>query len=221
MKAGKRGQRTWLIVDGYNMIGAWPILQEKSQRDIEDARDFLKEELLDYCGFTGYELVLVFDAYSSKGRIQIQKPIGEREHQVVYTGQGQTADQFIERFVRDHPKDRMIVASSDQLVQILIFSHAERMSARELLTALTESRQHIRSQIQKARSPKGWMDERLEGSVAEKLEKIRLGEIVYEKPLLRANPPAEEERHEQKPRKKRRRRKRKGRAAGPPGPKRG
>lgn len=56
-----------LIVDGYNMIGAWPELVQLKQRDLAAARDRLIEILAEYQGFTGFKVIVVFDAYDVKG----------------------------------------------------------------------------------------------------------------------------------------------------------
>ena len=43
-----------LIVDGYNMIGAWQETHQLFQNnDLEQARDLLLKKLSDYAGFEG------------------------------------------------------------------------------------------------------------------------------------------------------------------------
>ena len=42
-----------LIVDGYNMIGAWPELQALKDEDLAAARDLLIEKLAEYKGYMG------------------------------------------------------------------------------------------------------------------------------------------------------------------------
>ena len=56
-----------LIVDGYNIIGAWPKLEELKRTDLAAARDMLVEKMAEYQGFTGYRVIVVFDAYGVKG----------------------------------------------------------------------------------------------------------------------------------------------------------
>jgi len=128
----------YLIVDGYNVIGAWPELTALSEEDFAAARDLLADTLASHCGFTGEQLVLVFDAHQTRrtetteeifvGRGRHKKPVGV----VVYTRKGETADNYIERFVRQHVGENMTVVSGDRLVQVLTFAYASRMSAREL-----------------------------------------------------------------------------------------
>lgn len=128
----------YLIVDGYNVIGAWPELTMLAEEDFAAARDYLKDTLASHCGYTGEQLVLVFDAHQTRrtemteeifvGKGKHKRPVGT----VVYTRKGETADNYIERFVRLHEGESMTVVSGDKLVQVLTFAYASRMSAREL-----------------------------------------------------------------------------------------
>ena len=49
------------LVDGYNMIGAWP--EFKQIKDISQSRELLIHMLADCAGFSGNEVMLVFDGY--------------------------------------------------------------------------------------------------------------------------------------------------------------
>lgn len=52
-----------LLVDGYNMIGAWPMLEKlKNQDEMEEARDLLLHELSNYAKYEDIEVRVVFDA---------------------------------------------------------------------------------------------------------------------------------------------------------------
>ena len=56
-----------LLVDGYNIIGAWPELRELKERDLAAARDRLIEQMAEYQAFTGSRVIIVFDAYYVQG----------------------------------------------------------------------------------------------------------------------------------------------------------
>ncbi len=174
MAARKQNNPTWLIVDGYNIIGSWPSLKEKA--NIQDARDALSDTLLDYCGFENYRLLLVFDAAAIQGNAHEEIMVPQKEHRIIFTQYGQTADQYIERFVREHEKEPMIVASSDQLIQVMIFSRAVRMSARELYIRINEGRADVKEQTSKLKPSASRLDERIHEDVAKKLELWRLGQ---------------------------------------------
>ena len=49
-----------LIVDGYNVIGAWSEAEKKGW-SLDESRDRLMRQLEDYAGFSGEEILLVFD----------------------------------------------------------------------------------------------------------------------------------------------------------------
>ena len=53
-----------LIVDGYNVIGAWKDA-EKHGWSLDECRDRLIHLLQDYAGYTGQEVLLVFDGYKA------------------------------------------------------------------------------------------------------------------------------------------------------------
>lgn len=165
----------WLIIDGYNMVGAWDNLRQLAQEDLGAAREVLCDTLIDYCGYVGRTLVLVFDAHHTEHSENITMLTRDGEHQVVYTKRGQTADQYIERFVRTHRGTDMCVASSDALIQIMIFAHATRISARELLLDIQKKRvERYQEQKKKAVVDKG-LEAFLDDSTLEKLERLRNG----------------------------------------------
>ena len=158
----------WLIVDGYNIIGAWPWLTELAERDFEFARDKLRDQLMNHCGFTGQQLVLVFDAHQIRknetvqeltlGKGRRKRPVGI----VVYTRKSETADNWIERFVREHEGERMTVASSDRLVQVLTFAYATRLSARELEQELAKSAKALAERTGRGHKKQHELEARLE-----------------------------------------------------------
>ena len=51
-----------LFVDGYNVIGAWPTA-EREGWPLDESRDRLTHLLEDYAGYSGQEVVLVFDGH--------------------------------------------------------------------------------------------------------------------------------------------------------------
>ena len=62
-RSGRLYEKQLLIVDGYNMIGAWPeLVQLKKQERLEDARELLLSRLSNYAKYEGLEIIVVFDA---------------------------------------------------------------------------------------------------------------------------------------------------------------
>ena len=126
-----------LIIDGYNVLFAWEETKAASERSLDLARTKLMDILADYSGFTGDDVLLVFDAYRSPDNT------GKRfEHhgiEVVFTEAGESADAFIERMAnRIGRDDRVTVVSSDNLVRLGSFrSGVQRMSSRNLEEAVS------------------------------------------------------------------------------------
>ena len=124
-------QRRVLIVDGYNVIFAWEGLKALAAVDLEGARIQLMDLLSNYAGYTGCELILVFDAY------RVRDGRGERSDyhnvHVVYTKEGETGDQYIERLTHEIGKnDAVRVVTSDALIQLsALRAGVLRISARE------------------------------------------------------------------------------------------
>lgn len=107
-----------LLVDGYNMIHSWKELKEYADDNIEASRYKLLEILSNYQGLTDKNIVVVFDAYRVKGIIRKEKI---KYLDVVFTKEGETADQYIERYIRDADKDtRVRVATSDGTEQVIV-----------------------------------------------------------------------------------------------------
>ena len=133
-----------LLIDGYNMIFAWEELSDMADLSLESARNLLVETLCSYQSYWGKRTIVVFDAYRQPGNIGMTENILGVE--VVYTKEGQTADQYIEKFVLKHVKKmRITVATSDGLEQMMIFGQgALRMSARELRQKVLDTEREIR-----------------------------------------------------------------------------
>ncbi len=132
-KAKKQPEKSYLLIDGYNIIFAWDDLKALAKESLEAARNALVERICAYKIFKDYEILLVFDAYKVKGnRGEIERINGIT---VVYTKESQTADAYIEKTVKELSKNyKVTVATSDGLEQIIIFgSGAYRMPARILL----------------------------------------------------------------------------------------
>ncbi|MGX6961702.1 NYN domain-containing protein [Vagococcus xieshaowenii] len=141
-------KRQLLMVDGYNMIGAWPeLVNLKNQDKLADARDALLFELSNYAKFKNIKIIVVFDAQLVPG---IQQEYEEYNVTVVFTKTDETADTYIEREASKliNVKTLVTVATSDLAEQWLIFSRgALRKSAYELFRDVEESQQEIKKEI--------------------------------------------------------------------------
>ncbi|AWB46154.1 RNA-binding protein [Paenibacillus sp. CAA11] len=136
-----------LLVDGYNMIGGWPELARLAKLGMQEARDRLLEQLADYQAFSGWKVIVVFDAYQVPG---LGKSFDQYKVQIYFTKEKETADECIERLVRElsHRRRQIYVATSDMIEQHVIFGQgALRLSARELLTIIEQNDRAVKSKI--------------------------------------------------------------------------
>src|SRR5258708_36831223 len=82
-----------LIVDGYNVIHAWPSLKRLLGVSLEAARDKLVERLSVYALVTGAEVSVVFDAHRAASRTNSEQMVeGVR---VIFARQGHSAAQVL------------------------------------------------------------------------------------------------------------------------------
>jgi len=166
-----------LLVDGYNMIGAWPELERLKEIDLEDARDQLVSMLADYQGFTGLRVYVVFDAHQVPG---IGKTYKQNRLTVLYTKEKETADECIERLCSELSSRRqnIYVATSDLVEQHVAFGQgALRMSARELLIEVNQSRKDIQQALrQETAKKRNSVDGIISSEILSKMEKLRRGE---------------------------------------------
>lgn len=164
-----------LIVDGYNVIGAWREA-ERNGWTIDESRDRLMHQLQDYSGYSGEEIVLVFDGYQSDRKLAT-----EEKHDgltLVFTRHGETADSYIERLVAQSPKYRSVrVATSDGLEQSQVLATgATRLTSRELLRELRQMRASgLEAHRQTVPFQRNSLGARLPEDTRQILEKLRRG----------------------------------------------
>ncbi len=125
-------QKTYLLVDGYNIIHAWTALADLAADHMDAARTRLLDILSNYQAIRKQQVIVVFDAYRVKGHEE--ELVEYHNIHVVYTKEAQTADQYIEKFAHDHQTHYQItVATSDGLQQIIVRgAGCTLLSAREL-----------------------------------------------------------------------------------------
>jgi uncharacterized protein len=166
-----------LLVDGYNIIGAWPELRKLKQTNLSAARDRLIEIMAEYQGYTDYKVIIVFDAHFVKG---IQKKYNHHQVEVIFTKENESADELIEKMAieMNNLKTQIHVATSDYTEQWQIFGQgALRISARELLTEVGVVGSSIEKDLKKSRDYKPASRIPLSKEVAEMFEKLRRGEL--------------------------------------------
>ncbi len=130
-----------LLVDGYNVLNAWPEFAELINEDLDHARDRLISDLSEFHALSGLSILIVFDAHHVKGGVEKQEERGGIK--IIYTKEGETADQWIERFAAQHranpQKDKppLFVTTFDWLEQRIVSAQgAYRITPSELRNEL-------------------------------------------------------------------------------------
>jgi predicted RNA-binding protein with PIN domain len=110
-----------VIVDGYNVIHAWPQLKRLlTEASLEAARDKLIERLSVFGMVVGADVTVVFDAHHSAARNNSQETV--EGVKVLFTRKGHSADHAIERMAYDASQagDVITVATSDRFQRDLV-----------------------------------------------------------------------------------------------------
>ncbi|HLO86633.1 MAG TPA: NYN domain-containing protein [Nostocaceae cyanobacterium] len=172
-----------LLVDGYNIIGAWPCL--KKTRDnfgLEAARGELVEAMTGYSAFLGYETQIIFDAQYQN--TSSNKEVITEFLSVYYTDFGQTADTYIEKACADYRHQvalaqvsRVIVATSDRAQQLTVQGYgAEWMSAQQLCGDVELTVCRMRNKYQPRKQSKSrFLANTIDAKARERLAELRMG----------------------------------------------
>lgn len=170
----QRKAKQLLIVDGYNIIGAWPDLRLLKEQDrMDEARDLLVSKMAEYQSFAGTKVIIVFDAYNVPG---IGRQVEDYQVEIYFTKKKETADEKIEQLVSEfQKKNRQIyVATSDYTSQRVIFGQgALRKSARELLLDMEVAGKEIKQQVDKTKEERFSKRIVLDDEIAKIFEKWR------------------------------------------------
>lgn len=158
-----------LIVDGYNIIGAWEELKELKRRELGSARDQLITLLSAYQPWCWQRIIIVFD-----GQYYDWEYLDGVE--VVFTEGSETADTMIEKLAGGlSTYYKVEVATSDSSV----FRAASALGARVFSAAtfkeiLEEHRQSYRHRLANSSSNKGLMlNDLLSKSILDNLKRLR------------------------------------------------
>ena len=109
-----------LIVDGYNIIHAWPSLKDLMRVSLEDARDRLVDRMAVFSQVTGAEVTVVFDAHRTTSMANAEA--WNQGVRVIFTRKGHSADHAIERiaYAVSAGEDPLTVATSDRFQRDLV-----------------------------------------------------------------------------------------------------
>jgi predicted RNA-binding protein with PIN domain len=141
-----------LLVDGYNVVHAWPELKGLLKHSLEDARDRLLDRMAVYAQVTGADVTVVFDAHRTAALASAE------EHRngvhVIFTRKGMSADHAIERLAyqisgRGNP---LVVATNDRFQRDLVAGMGGGViSAEELQRRVVEAEKQLSRTVEKYR----------------------------------------------------------------------
>ena len=140
---------TYLLIDGHNVIFAWPELRRDhrvaSRRHL--ARAELLRRLRNLQDMTSVQVVVVFDG-AKQGTNEEREPDGL---QIIYADPGTTADTIIERLVAKYVAERpMRVASADGMVRETVLALGADWISTEMLRSLCDDAESaMRSRLSK------------------------------------------------------------------------
>jgi predicted RNA-binding protein with PIN domain len=168
-----------LIVDGYNIIFAWPELSALKDVKLEDARDLLVSILADYAAMTRQKVTVVFDSHRRPDAEASQQTISGV--QVVYSGRKSSADHVIEKLLFEaKPSDEVTVATSDGLQRDLALGRqiktVSALTLKSQVDAVLARRDQQMGDRQARSDISRRLEDRLDPKTRERLDRIRRGE---------------------------------------------
>lgn len=126
---------SYLIVDGYNVIGALDRYREAE--DFDAARELLINDSLKAAGWTGRRLVVVFDAHRSPTPRRDESRVGGAVR-VIYTAYGESADDVIERLLGTLDGSATVYTADFALQRTALARGSTRATPREFADLLDE-----------------------------------------------------------------------------------
>ena len=164
----------YLFVDGYNVINSWEELRQLKDTDLEEARYKLIDMMIEYVTLKGLETYVVFDAHYVKGSFEKREKY--KNINIVYTKEGESADCFIEKNIKDMAKKGVVaVVTSDYLEQRIIFQMGGiRITPNEFLSDIKNSKKIVKEKTTlKYTDKKNSLEQNIDEKTLRKLEKIR------------------------------------------------
>jgi predicted RNA-binding protein with PIN domain len=156
----------YLILDGYNVIGA---IERYRAGSLDESRELLVNDALKAAGWTGREIIVVFDAHrgSEPERVELRAGGAVR---LIYSAPGESADDVIERLLGNLDGPAAIYTADFALQRTALARGVSRATPREFAELLDELPAVTRSPAGPRRSR---ISDRLSPETLRKLEEIR------------------------------------------------
>ena len=157
---------SYLILDGYNVIGA---LERYRTGNLDEARELLINDALKAAGWTGREIIVVFDAHRSPEPERTKQRAGGAVR-LVYSALGESADDVIERLLGNLDGPATVYTADFALQRTALARGVARATPREFADLLDELPAMTRSPTIPRRSR---ISDHLSSETLRKLEEIR------------------------------------------------
>jgi predicted RNA-binding protein with PIN domain len=158
---------SYLIVDGYNVIGA--LDRYGSAGGLDEGRELLINDALKAAGWTGRKIIVVFDSLHGPEAERMEKRAGGAVR-LIYSAPKETADDVIERLLGNLDGPATVYTADFALQRTALARGVSRATPREFAELLDELPAVIRSPETPHRSR---IADRLSAETLRKLEEIR------------------------------------------------
>jgi predicted RNA-binding protein with PIN domain len=160
---------SYLILDGYNLIGALDRYGTRTTGSLDASRELLMNDALKAAGWTGRHIILVFDAHRSPEAQRAELRAGGAVR-VIYSAPGESADDVIERLLGDLDGSATVYTADFALQRSALARGSTRATPQEFADLLDELPAVTRSPEAPRRSR---ISDRLSPETLRKLEEIR------------------------------------------------
>jgi predicted RNA-binding protein with PIN domain len=158
---------SYLILDGYNVIGA--LDRYRNADSFDAARELLISDALKAAGWTGREIIVVFDAHRGPEPERVEQRAGGAVR-LIYSALGESADDVIERLLGNLDDPATIYTADFALQRTALARGISRATPREFADLLDELPAVTRSPDALRRSR---ISDHLSPETLRKLEEIR------------------------------------------------
>ena len=160
---------SYVILDGYNLIGALERYGTRTTGSLDASRELLINDALKATGWTGRQIILVFDAHGSPEpqRVELR---GGGAVRVIYSAPGESADDVIERLLGNLDGSATVYTADFALQRSTLARGSTRATPQEFADLLDELPAVTRTPEARRRSR---LSDRLSPETLRKLEEIR------------------------------------------------
>jgi uncharacterized protein len=160
---------SYLILDGYNVIGALGRYEPATTGGFDESRELLINDALKAAGWTGRQIIVVFDAHRGPEPLREELRAGGAVR-VVYSAPRESADDVIERLLANLDGSATVYTGDFALQRTALARGSVRATPREFAELLDELPAVSRTPAAPRRSR---ISDRLSPETLRKLEEIR------------------------------------------------